>query len=368
MEEQRQRSEQPRAIRKVAAAILSSDSERLLVVRKKGRDVFILPGGTMEDGESPEETLRREIYEELGCEILALSFLLSATEVAVFENVPLELFVYSVTLGSVPTPRAEIEEILFVPADWQKTGLRYASGITKHVIPRLFGSVPEIESVATPQRNVSAVLFSGGRDSTAVALHLYDRGDDLRLLWFWSGLLSDHALRAYRVNELYRVLDAKRILHSEISDRGLVREICFKHIVSDIQEDGCQLLYLGEAIAMLVAAAKYCISNAIHRIAFGATAYQNNLPEQQPAVLELFREFLNKYGIQFLTPGDGWASEDEVKERLHIAGVSSKSLEGISLLADIDDYPSPEAAVAYARRKLKWASQHLDNWLLVRAM
>ncbi|GAA2562157.1 hypothetical protein GCM10010435_37700 [Winogradskya consettensis] len=39
---------------------------RLLVVRTHGLDVFYLPGGTPEAGESPAETVIREVAEETG--------------------------------------------------------------------------------------------------------------------------------------------------------------------------------------------------------------------------------------------------------------------------------------------------------------
>lgn len=52
-------------LRVVAAAVV--DRGRLLVVSKQAApDVFYLPGGKPEAGEEPEETLARELAEELG--------------------------------------------------------------------------------------------------------------------------------------------------------------------------------------------------------------------------------------------------------------------------------------------------------------
>lgn len=60
----------------VAAAILDhpTSATRLLVARRarpeRLRGLWELPGGKIEDGESPEEALMREIHEELGTRIV----------------------------------------------------------------------------------------------------------------------------------------------------------------------------------------------------------------------------------------------------------------------------------------------------------
>jgi 8-oxo-dGTP pyrophosphatase MutT (NUDIX family) len=54
-------------IRVIAAAIVRD--ARVLLVRKSSGRTFMLPGGKPEPGESEPETLRREIHEELGCDI-----------------------------------------------------------------------------------------------------------------------------------------------------------------------------------------------------------------------------------------------------------------------------------------------------------
>src|SRR5262245_57316466 len=51
---------------KVRSAALIVRDGRVLLNRLRGDDVWMLPGGTGEFGESAEETLRRELREELG--------------------------------------------------------------------------------------------------------------------------------------------------------------------------------------------------------------------------------------------------------------------------------------------------------------
>ena len=57
-------------IRVIAAAVV--DRGRLLLVSKRAApDVYFLPGGKPEPGESPLACLRRELREELGVEVRA---------------------------------------------------------------------------------------------------------------------------------------------------------------------------------------------------------------------------------------------------------------------------------------------------------
>lgn len=53
----------------IATACLLDGAGRVLVVRKRGTSLFMLPGGKLEAGETSRQALRRELHEELDLRI-----------------------------------------------------------------------------------------------------------------------------------------------------------------------------------------------------------------------------------------------------------------------------------------------------------
>lgn len=56
----------PDKLLRIATACLMDSAGRLLIVRKRGTEMFMLPGGKIEHGEAPLDALKRELLEELG--------------------------------------------------------------------------------------------------------------------------------------------------------------------------------------------------------------------------------------------------------------------------------------------------------------
>jgi 8-oxo-dGTP diphosphatase len=103
------------------AGLLHLKDGRVLLCRKKHTtSLLILPGGTFEPGETPEECLRRECREELGeVEISKLSYLGKYESPAAGEDSKTVLIeLYQGELEGQPAPHSEIRDLLwFGPQD-----------------------------------------------------------------------------------------------------------------------------------------------------------------------------------------------------------------------------------------------------------
>jgi len=91
------------------------DEGRLLAARTHGRDLFYLPGGKPEPGEGIEQTLVREIREELGVTLDASTITPFLVVEAPADGKPAGTIVRTVCCTAAPAgpprPRAEIAEI-----------------------------------------------------------------------------------------------------------------------------------------------------------------------------------------------------------------------------------------------------------------
>jgi 8-oxo-dGTP diphosphatase len=101
---------------RVVAAVIRDEAGRVLLVRKRGTQAFMQPGGKRDVGESDVVALTREIGEELGCRVIAQS----ARPLGMFDcaaaNEPgfrIQAAVYAVDVEGDANPRAEIDKMIW---------------------------------------------------------------------------------------------------------------------------------------------------------------------------------------------------------------------------------------------------------------
>jgi 8-oxo-dGTP diphosphatase len=128
----------PREIVKIGLAVVKDGC--LLLVRKRGSDCLILPGGKPERGEDDLTALSREIDEELGCTLNPQGIrYLGAFRDRAADLVDTEVVVklYAGTLVGDPAPQAEIEQLIwFNPRTGTSTEL--APSLSNSIVPYLF--------------------------------------------------------------------------------------------------------------------------------------------------------------------------------------------------------------------------------------
>ncbi|BCX66382.1 MULTISPECIES: NUDIX hydrolase [Pseudomonas] len=108
---------QPTGLIHIAAALLIGPDGRTLLVRKRGTQAFMQPGGKIEAHEQPVNALARELEEELGLVIdpAHATFLGQFSAPAANEPgfvVKAEIFLLNIDVDV--TPAAEIEEVIWI--------------------------------------------------------------------------------------------------------------------------------------------------------------------------------------------------------------------------------------------------------------
>lgn len=102
---------------RIAAALLTRADGKTLLVRKRGTEAFMQPGGKIDAGESALDALARELNEELGLVIAPEQTRFLGEFSAVAANEPgfeVNCQLYGVQVEDPVNPAAEIEEAIWV--------------------------------------------------------------------------------------------------------------------------------------------------------------------------------------------------------------------------------------------------------------
>lgn len=104
----------------VAAVVMRDDQGRILLVRKRNTSRFMLPGGKIEKGESPDQTAVREAHEELAVRLdpSCLTLLGEWTAPAANESgMTVHGHIYAHPWVEGAAPSGEIDEVLWLTPD-----------------------------------------------------------------------------------------------------------------------------------------------------------------------------------------------------------------------------------------------------------
>jgi 8-oxo-dGTP diphosphatase len=130
-----------RDITKIGLAIM--DGDRVLLVKKRGSNFLILPGGKPEKSETDLQALSRELEEELGCHLISdqLTFLGTfSDEAAGMPGVNVTIRLYAGSVVGTPIPHAEIESIVWWVATEQHNSV-LAPSLKNSILPFLSNSL-----------------------------------------------------------------------------------------------------------------------------------------------------------------------------------------------------------------------------------
>jgi 8-oxo-dGTP diphosphatase len=122
---------------RIVAALIRDDAGRVLLVRKRGTDAFMQPGGKRDPGEDDIAALSREIAEELGCDLVPASIRPLGEFDAIAANEPgfrVQASLYGIDVTGEIMPGGEIDETIWIdPAAPPKITL--APLTRDHVLP-----------------------------------------------------------------------------------------------------------------------------------------------------------------------------------------------------------------------------------------
>jgi 8-oxo-dGTP diphosphatase len=102
---------------RIVAALICDHAGRMLLVRKRGTEAFMQPGGKRDPGEDDIAALSREIAEELGCCVVPASIRPLGEFDAMAANEPgfrVQASLYAAEVTGEITPSREIDETIWI--------------------------------------------------------------------------------------------------------------------------------------------------------------------------------------------------------------------------------------------------------------
>jgi len=121
-----------------SVAWLHVENGKVLCVRTRGKDKFYIPGGKMDQDESPEDALTREIKEELNVTLSKKTIRPAFTIIAEahgFNDTQVEMQCFFAAYTGSISVNAEIEEMKWVSSDYLQSCAPAAQKAVEFLLP-----------------------------------------------------------------------------------------------------------------------------------------------------------------------------------------------------------------------------------------
>lgn len=152
------------------------------------------------------------------------------------------------------------------------------------------------------QKKETAIMFTGGQDSTVVACSLLKQGHKVHLLSFNNGICIRLSKSLDRANELARVFGDENIKHSTI-DSHETMQFLRTNSKKFIKKYKSPLVFdLICRFSMEINTIIYCKKNNVTRVADGNNIAQGQIFIQQKKYLDIVDDFYKEYNIESIHP------------------------------------------------------------------
>ena len=124
-------------IEAIWVGLLIIENKKVLMVKEFGQDFYSLPGGGLEEGETKEQALLREIKEEINVEVVDCKIYKEYNLPARLEKTMMRFIVYTGKVKGEIQCTSHIEEIKWIDSQFASKNLKIGNITSMKLFPEL---------------------------------------------------------------------------------------------------------------------------------------------------------------------------------------------------------------------------------------